>query len=288
MEVTDFLNKIGLGQYAKAFALQGYDDLSVLHHLSADDLADPELGMLPGHRHKLMLNLQKLASGEPLMLASETLKATLKNGFPTLSGESPTKDRRQGPLSETARTVDSDELQHVRNVVKRRGGDGINGLSRIFKQWDENGNGTLAKAEFITGLQNFGVMLSKEQFNRLFAQFDRNGDDTVSFTEFLRTVAGPLNKKRRAIVENAFHMLDTEGHGVLALDSLVRLYNINLNPDVQSGHKTAQTVISDFLHSFASNDVTLEDFCGYYSNLSCGIASDEKFEQVVRNNWASS
>lgn len=285
--VAAFLKTIGVPQYAAAFANFGYDDMEVVAHLTLEDLSDPELGILPGHRHKILLNASKLHSGEPLTLAAETLSETCKKGFPTLNGEPPLP-KGEAPLSETARTVDSDELQHVRSVVKKRGGDGINGLSRIFMQWDTTGDSKLAKAEFITGLQNFGVMLSKEGFARLFAQFDRNNDGAVSPDEFLRTVAGPLNKKRRAIVEAAFKALDASNAGHLSLEGLVKRYNVSLNLDVQSGRKTAQTVINDFLHSFKENSVTLEDFCDYYANLSCGIAADEQFALIVKNNWQPS
>jgi Ca2+-binding EF-hand superfamily protein len=218
------------------------------------------------------------------------MRETIKNGFPSADGSAPAK-AKQGPRSETARTVDSDELQHVRNVVRRRGGDGINGLLRIFRQLD-GGEGTdgdlkLTKEEFITGLQNMNVALSKEQFHRLFAQFDRNSDGTVSAEEFVRTVAGPLNKKRRAIVEGIFHTLDRSGKGVLSLSDLASRFNIFLNPDVQSGRKSGATVIDEFVRSFKSNDVTIEDFCDYYSNLSCGINADEQFELVANNTWTA-
>jgi Ca2+-binding EF-hand superfamily protein len=196
-----------------------------------------------------------------------------------------------GPLSQTARRVDSQELQHVRSVVKKRGGDGINGLSRIFRQFDDNGNHKLDKAEFITGLQNYGVRLSKEQFNSLFKQFDRNGDTVVSVTEFLRTVAGPLNRKRREIVDRAFDKFDRDDSGAVTIDDLVGLYKTDGNPDVQSGRKTAQQVLTDFLNSFqagADGHITTEDFAEYYANISCGIDSDEAFELLLTRSWDTS
>jgi class 3 adenylate cyclase len=51
-EVEDWLKKVGLAQYAKSFADNGVDELSILQHLTDQDLE--KLGLLLGHRRKLL------------------------------------------------------------------------------------------------------------------------------------------------------------------------------------------------------------------------------------------
>ena len=51
-QVEGWLETLGLGQYAKSFADNGIDDLSILHHLTDQDLE--RLGVLLGHRRKLL------------------------------------------------------------------------------------------------------------------------------------------------------------------------------------------------------------------------------------------
>jgi class 3 adenylate cyclase len=52
MQVEDWLKKIGLAQYAKSFADNGVDELSILQHLTDQDLE--KLGLSLGHRRKLL------------------------------------------------------------------------------------------------------------------------------------------------------------------------------------------------------------------------------------------
>ena len=49
-QITDWLEKLALGQYAQTFAENGID-VSVLHYLTDQDLE--KIGVLLGHRRKL-------------------------------------------------------------------------------------------------------------------------------------------------------------------------------------------------------------------------------------------
>ena len=58
---TDWLEKLGLGQYALRFAENGID-LSVLSDLTDQDF--DRLGVLLGHRRKMLRALAELNQGE--------------------------------------------------------------------------------------------------------------------------------------------------------------------------------------------------------------------------------
>ena len=55
--VDAFLEQNGLGQYREKFASNGFEDLEMFFVCTEDDLS--QLGMLVGHRRKLLLAIQK-------------------------------------------------------------------------------------------------------------------------------------------------------------------------------------------------------------------------------------
>jgi hypothetical protein len=56
-QIADWLEKLGMSEYAKAFADNGID-VSVLPHLTDQDLKD--IGVLLGHRRKMLAAIAKL------------------------------------------------------------------------------------------------------------------------------------------------------------------------------------------------------------------------------------
>jgi SAM domain (Sterile alpha motif) len=61
-EITDWLTRLGLPEYAGAFAENGID-VSVLPHLTDQDLKD--IGVLLGHRWKILAAVAELPGKSP-------------------------------------------------------------------------------------------------------------------------------------------------------------------------------------------------------------------------------
>ncbi len=64
-QIADWLEKLGLGQYAQRFADNGID-VSVLPHLTDQDLE--KVGVLLGHRRKMLAAIGDLAGAAPATL----------------------------------------------------------------------------------------------------------------------------------------------------------------------------------------------------------------------------
>jgi class 3 adenylate cyclase len=58
--ITDWLEKLGMPEYAQRFAENGID-VSALRHLTDQDLKD--IGVLLGHRRKMLAVISELAAG---------------------------------------------------------------------------------------------------------------------------------------------------------------------------------------------------------------------------------
>ena len=64
-----------------------------------------------------------------------------------------------------------------------------------------------------------------EDFEAVYALFDKDGNGKVDYDEFLRTLRGPMGDRRRALVDQAFGVLDTDGNGIIEPSEVVRKYD---------------------------------------------------------------
>lgn len=53
---------------------------------------------------------------------------------------------------------------------------------------DNDGNRQLEYREFLNGLNDFGMMLAKEEVQQLFSIFDKDKSGTIDFDEFLESL----------------------------------------------------------------------------------------------------
>ena len=180
--------------------------------------------------------------------------------------------------------------------MAQRGARGILGLKRVFKIMDDNNSGFLDRSEFSKALKDYRVQTTPEEASKLFQLFDLNNDGKISYDELLRGVVGEMNNFRRGFVQKAFTKLDRNRNGVIELDDIVGVYSAKRHPDVRSGKKTEEEVLSEFLETFelhysllhpGSKDkcITFDEFVEYYNNISMSIEDDRYFELMMTNAW---
>ena len=109
-------------------------------------------------------------------------------------------------------------------------------------------------------------------------------------TEFLVAMKGDLNERRKKFVKMAFDVLDTDGSGAITVDEIAAVYDVTCQPDVQSGRKTKQQALQEFMSHWRQRKdetgaITLDDFLDYYKEVSASIDGDDYFELMIRNAW---
>ncbi|CAE7608885.1 CAPSL [Symbiodinium microadriaticum] len=183
-------------------------------------------------------------------------------------------------------------LEKFRETLKARGASGIFGLQRKFRIMDDDNSKSISMAEFSKAVKEHTLECTPAQVKILFDHFDSDQSGGISFDEFIFGVRGVLNERRQQLVMMAFEILDTDKSGVIEVDDVKAKYDTSKHPDVISGKRTSDDVLSEFLETFegTENDakdgkVTPAEFMRYYANLSSSIDEDDYFELMIRNAW---
>jgi Ca2+-binding EF-hand superfamily protein len=141
-------------------------------------------------------------------------------------------------------------LDDLRQKLLARGARGILGLQRQFRIIDDNHSQSLDFDEFVKGLHDFRVAVNEEEARILFNMFDNDRSGAVDYEEFLHRLKGPMNEFRLNLVRVAFQKLDKSGDGTVTIEDIKGVYNATKHPDVRTGKKTEDEVLSDFLDTF--------------------------------------
>ena len=189
-----------------------------------------------------------------------------------------------------------DLLAKLRTKLASRGARGIIGLAKQFRIMDDNHSMSLDKFEFSKAMSDYMLGFSEGEVQTLFAYMDYDRSGLIEYDEFLRTIRGPMNQNRKRIVAKAFAVLDKDGGGFIDINDIRGVYTADRHPDVQSGKKTEQQILQEFLetfetaHNMRNNDapdhvVTKEEFEEYYNNVSASIDNDDYFALMMNNAW---
>lgn len=159
----------------------------------------------------------------------------------------------------------------------------------MFKAMDRNRNGSVSGVEFKYAMRDYGLRFSESEISAIIKHFDTNKDGKLSFDEFLRAIRGELNDRRTEMVHMAYYVLDKDGSGQVTIKDIEIAYDPSFHPDFQSGRKTAEEVLLEFMGVWETHKkdgiVTIEEFEDYYKDISASIDNDDYFELMIRNAW---
>ncbi|XP_068423089.1 calcyphosine-like b [Clinocottus analis] len=199
-------------------------------------------------------------------------------------------DREMALQARSRLAHSADPLERLRLLCLSRGSSGIKGLGRTFKIMDDNNNRSLDLKEFLKGLNDYGILMERQEATALFQLFDRDRNGTIDFDEFLITLRPQMSKARKEVIMEAFRKLDKTADGVITIEDLRGVYNAKYHPKYRNGEWSEDQVFRLFLDSFDSpydkdGKVTKEEFINYYCGVSASIDSDVYFILMMRNAW---
>jgi Ca2+-binding EF-hand superfamily protein len=134
-------------------------------------------------------------------------------------------------LREIFQRADLDEsgfltLTELEDLMRSRGD--LAPVARIFAQIDNNHDGRVSAAEFISYILRTKAAMGKtEDIRKAFTAADADGSGTISLEE-LEKMLGAKTKKEKANVRKAFAEMDQNGDGVLQMDEFARFFGQEL------------------------------------------------------------
>ena len=110
---------------------------------------------------------------------------TIDNVIAWIFNEKNNSKTNENEEKETKKQVNQIDLKQIKlrrlNSKRRKG---IGNPSKVFKDCDKNGSGTLEPNEVQTALRSLGNAMDDVEFQRIFAQADKNKDGSLSLVEF--------------------------------------------------------------------------------------------------------
>jgi len=193
-------------------------------------------------------------------------------------------------MSQQQQQGQGEPIDRLRKACLARGVNGIRGIGRMFRLYDDDGSKRLTFQEFRNGVSDYGVQMSESDLRLCFTNMDTSGDGSVDYEEFLSRLRGPMSQARCKLIDAAFNKLDKTGDGKITVEDLQGTYNVNHHPKFKSGEWTKKQVLEEFLKNFQvggvmDEKVTREEFKNYYAGVSASIDKDVYFDYMMRNNW---
>jgi len=173
-------------------------------------------------------------------------------------------------------------LQRIRAKITKRGAVGIQGLGRLFRIADDDGDRKIdLKNEFPKLMGDIGVLLNKGEIEMVGKLLDINGDGSIDYNEFVRHLGPQMNQARERAIDDVFSQIDVDGSGVIDITD-IRLRNPTL------ASETADTYFKNLMRCFDDNgdsSISKQEFHDYYRQIGPNFSTDEQFIETLYNSW---
>lgn len=188
----------------------------------------------------------------------------------------------------------ADEIMEVlKEKALARGIGGLIGLFRLYFAQDEDHLQAIGHKEFLKGLKEYRIVLPESDLDFLFKFLDSDGVGKINYHQLIMKIRGDMPSTRSALVSKAYTKLLEENNPV-TLSVVEQNFNAVAHPDVKSGKKTQDEVITSFITNFElhhsifgqhSTPITPSEFSSFYHCMSVFIENDSYFENMISSCW---
>jgi len=95
------------------------------------------------------------------------------------------------------------------------------GLAKVFKSFDKNGDGKLSYEEVKEGyLEHYGKVMSDEEVEAMFNAVDTDKSGFIDYSEFVVAAMNESQLTTNEKLQGAFKMFDKDGSGIISADEI--------------------------------------------------------------------
>lgn len=95
------------------------------------------------------------------------------------------------------------------------------GLAKVFKAFDKNGDGKLSMQEVKEGyLEHYGKIMSDEEVETMFNAVDTDRSGFIDYSEFVVAAMNESQLTTNEKLQAAFKMFDKDGSGIISPDEI--------------------------------------------------------------------
>ncbi|XP_026455731.1 putative calcium-binding protein CML19 [Papaver somniferum] len=137
------------------------------------------------------------------------------------SSSSPSRKNSLSPRStlERLRRKLSSKRGDDREAQTYGGGD----LERVFRYFDENGDGKISAAELESCVKAIGGDFTSDEARRAVESTDSDGDGLLEFNDFVKLMEVSGEEEKNNDLNEAFKMYEMDGSGIITPKSLKRM-----------------------------------------------------------------
>lgn len=118
--------------------------------------------------------------------------------------------------------------------------DEIAGMKKMFKRFDENGDGTITVKELQSAIENLGDAIPAEEVAKIMAAADVDGDGKIDYNEFVAATINVNQLEKEDLIQKAFQEIDEDGSNAISITELEKaLTKFGIREDVSELVKLA-------------------------------------------------
>ena len=201
---------------------------------------------------------------------------------------------------------ENDALIKFRQLLISQGVKGIFHFQKMLIIYDRNNSGYISFDNFLTIFQVNYTNISLSDIKSIFALFEKDNkaqittsfDYKIKYDLLIKSLVGNLSLKRRILIQKVFNSFNKDRNEKILITDIKNRFNSARHPDIITGKKTANKVLSEFLdflqtfreynnnlHGGYNYNMSFKEFCDFYTQISLSINDDNYFEIMINNCW---
>ena len=190
-------------------------------------------------------------------------------------------------------------INKLRQMFILQGIKSIFYFQRMLYVYDINHTGEISFTNLQNIIQAYNYNFSTEEIKTLFQFYDKENTGFIKYNYLFMEIFGNMDMMRYTLVKKLFDSFPKNENGSISIDVIKKSFCPIQHYEVVNGKRKTDEVYGEFLElidifrEYASNlkggvpknDLTFEEFCDFFGEISLEIQNDYSFSNLIQNCW---